>query len=83
MTEGWMAVIRAIEKDDTKDYNVSRTESRCTYTVIQSGGEPIFDIRTFGSENRMVEGHASQIMQFDKNAARALYRALRETFDFD
>ncbi|MBC7284940.1 hypothetical protein [Hoeflea sp.] len=78
-----MAVVNAVEKDDFKEYQVSRTVSRCTYTIVQSEGETFFDIRTFGSEGRIVEGHASQIMQFDRNAARALYRALREAFDFD
>mgnify|MGYP006299152179 CR=1 FL=1 len=78
-----MAVVKAVEKDDTKDYPVSRTVSRCTYTIVQSGEETFFDIRTFGSESRMTEGHASQVMQFDKNAARTVYRALREAFDFD
>ena len=78
-----MAVVKAIEKDDTKEYPVSRTVSRCTYTVVQSGDETFLDVRTYGSESRMVEGHASQVMQFDRNAARSLYRALRETFDFD
>ncbi|EPX81140.1 hypothetical protein [Litoreibacter arenae] len=78
-----MAVVKEIKKDDSKDYPVSRTTSRCTYTVVHSGEEPYLDLRTYGSETRMVEGHASQVMQFDRNAARTLYRALRETFDFD
>lgn len=78
-----MAVVKEIEKDDTKDYPVSRTTSRCTYTVIRSDDEAFLDLRTYGSDTRMVEGHASQVMQFDRNAARTLYRALRETFDFD
>ena len=78
-----MAVVKAIEEDDRKDYPVSRTVSRCTYAVVQSGEDTFLDVRTFGSESRMVEGHASQVMQFDKNAARELYRALRQAFNFD
>ena len=78
-----MAVVKEIEKNDTGDYPVSRTTSRCTYSVVHSGEEAFLDLRTYGSDTRMVEGHASQVMQFDRNAARTLYRALRETFDFD
>ncbi|WP_299783788.1 hypothetical protein [uncultured Marivita sp.] len=78
-----MAVVKEIEKDDTKEYPVSRTTSRCTYTVVHLGEEAFLDLRTYGSDTRLVEGHASQVMQFDRNAARTLYRALRETFDFD
>ena len=78
-----MAVVREIERDESRNFPVSRTTSRCTYTVVHSGEEAFLDLRTYGSDRRMVEGHASQVMQFDRNAARALYRAIRETFDFD
>lgn len=78
-----MAVVKSIEPDDSCAYSVNRTEARCTYAAIASDEGILFDLRTYGSDTRSVEGHASQIMQFDKTSARQLYRALRATFDFD
>lgn len=78
-----MAVIKSVEQDKTDAYPVSRTEARCTYAAVTAHNAIYFDLRTYGSDSRTVEGHASQIMQFDREAARQLYRALRATFDFD
>ncbi len=78
-----MAIIRNIEKNVDTASTVSRTTSRCSYSALVDGDEILFDLRTFGSKDRAVEGHASQIMQFDRHSARQLYRALRDTFEFD
>lgn len=78
-----MAVVESIELETEKSHPLSRTVVACTWSQIEENGENFFDLRTFGSGDRVVKGHASQVMQFDEETARQLYRALRKTFDFD
>ena len=78
-----MARVSKISQSTDSSVRLSRTTTPCTVSTVEGDGEVYFDIRTFGSEDRVTEGHASQIMQFDRIAARQLYRALRDTFDFD
>jgi hypothetical protein len=78
-----MAKIVKIERRDQKGLTPHRTETDCTYSFTECDGRMIFDLRTYGSDTRESQGHASQVMQFDKETARVLYRALRAAFDFD
>jgi hypothetical protein len=76
---------RIIEIENYGRVNNSRLNSkvRARYSEFDFLGERYARIETFGSNDRKVQGMASQNIQFNRIIAIELIRLLRRTFDIN
>lgn len=64
-----------------KERNTVQEEVSSTYTVFERNGEKYFQIDTYGRNDRIETEKASQIIQIDKDSAKALIRLLLREFN--
>lgn len=77
-----MALVTRLERAQTPAGAVHRTHLIAHYRSAGEGDARLFQIDTYGSENRQIPGKVSQTLQFSRNSAYQLYQALRAEFDF-
>jgi thymidylate kinase len=64
-----------------KERNSVHNEVRSTYTSFTNkAGEKFFQIDTYGSSNRQIQGKISQSIQFDREAATEIINLLKNEF---
>jgi thymidylate kinase len=64
-----------------KERNSVHDEVKSTYTSFTNkAGEKFFQIDTYGSSNRQIQGKISQSLQFDKEAAKEIINLLKNEF---
>lgn len=56
--------------------------ARGTYSILDVGGEAIFQISTYGTSTRENPDSKSQAIQLDKEMAFQVYKLLQKTFGF-
>lgn len=56
--------------------------ARGTYSILDIGGEIIFQISTYGTSTREKPDSKSQAIQLDKEMAFQVYKLLQKTFGF-
>lgn len=71
--------LQRISKDRTSIHDVVNA----SYTVFNEYGRTIFQIDTYGREDRECVGKVSQTVQFDKESARMLIEKLQDVFGLD
>jgi hypothetical protein len=76
-----MARIVEIQNGGIADIPRIRSEVIARYCEFNLHGERFVRIETFGSEDRVVTGIASQNIQFNREIAIDLVRLLRNTFN--
>ncbi|WEG11144.1 hypothetical protein PU629_13295 [Pullulanibacillus sp. KACC 23026] len=65
-----------------KERNTIHVKAEATYTVFKNeSGEKLFQIDTYGSNDRKNKGKISQSIQLDKSCAKELVKLLKTTFD--
>ena len=75
-----MALIRSFERR-TLERPHRHQPTDCAWTsFLDKDGEPILQLDTFGSDQRKLQGKASQTIQVDRHGAELLLGALREVF---
>jgi hypothetical protein len=75
-----MAIIRTITLG-TRDLHAHTTEVDSEYQeVSRPDGSKLFQLSTFGSDDRVSEPKVSQTIQLDEERATALVSALRQVF---
>ncbi len=74
-----MARISAMVKHE-KTRNTVHTQARCTYSVFVDAGTKYFQIDTYGTDQRKVQGQPSQKIQFDREFAAELVEVLKTEF---
>ena len=75
-----MALIRSVERG-SRNVRPHRTAVDLTYQLLDdAAGRRLLHIATYGSDDRQDIGTTSQSMQFDRDAAEALLRAIAEAF---
>lgn len=78
-----MALIRSLTKDQGSTSRPHPTHVDCRWQVLESPtGSKLFQLSTYGSDERESEPKVSQTVQLDKEIAAQLVARLRETFDF-
>ena len=75
-----MALIRSFERRTLERPHRHQPTDCAWTTFIDEDGGPILQLDTFGSDQRKLQGKASQSIQLDRRAAELLMDALRLTF---
>ncbi len=76
---GCVARIRTLNEGH-QNIRPHTSEVDCYYSIVESAGEPILHLSTFGSESRKTEPKSSQSIQIDEQIARELLDLLHRTF---
>ncbi|MBZ5737523.1 hypothetical protein [Nocardioides mangrovi] len=77
-----MALVRTIEREERAGSRVHPTEVDCRWQVVHGAeGVTLFQLSTYGSDDRQSEPKVSQTIQLDREIAALLIARLRETFD--
>lgn len=77
-----MALVRSLEQDDRSNSRPHPTEVDCRWQIISGPGGPVlFQLSTYGSDDRESEPKVSQTIQFDRETAAQLVARLRDAFD--
>lgn len=77
-----MALVRSLTRDERSVSRPHPTEVDCRWQVISGPhGVALFQLSTYGSDNRESEPKVSQTIQFDRDIATQLVARLREAFD--
>lgn len=74
-----MALINSL-KETSLEKDSQHSETECTYTIINSGGESFLQIDTYGSIHRKFPGKKSQSLRFSRSAAMQLKDILSTYF---
>lgn len=56
------------------------TEVECGYRIVNSGGQVLLQLDTYGSDQRQIPGKISQSLQLDADAALTLVRIVLTAF---
>jgi hypothetical protein len=56
------------------------TDVECGYRIVNSGGQVLLQLDTYGSDQRQIPGKISQSLQLDADAARTLVRIALKAF---
>jgi hypothetical protein len=75
-----MALIKGIERGHVGEHNPHDPVHRTVYSDFGSGNYRFAQLTSYGTANRKHPDKASQVMQFDEQAAAALVKLLSETF---
>lgn len=76
-----MAQVRSLKRDERSASKAHPTEVDCRWQVIRGpGGAVLFQLSTYGSDNRESEPKVSQTIQLNREIAVGLVTHLRETF---
>ncbi|WNR45122.1 hypothetical protein [Paenibacillus roseipurpureus] len=73
-----MAQIKSFRKITRKIQ--SQVVIDATYSIASISGNKLFQINTWGSEDRKIKGQASQTIQFNEESARELVRILQDEY---
>jgi hypothetical protein len=77
-----MALVRTFTPDERSSSRPHPTRVDARWQVIRDrGGDALFQISTYGSDERESEPKVSQTIQINRIVAEELVRRLRETFD--
>lgn len=74
-----MAVVRSLERV-TGEGRRHPTDVEATYNVVRDGHDVLFQLTTYGSDQRKRPGKGSQTLQLDEAMAGRLLAAMREAF---
>ncbi|RLP77869.1 hypothetical protein D9V32_00600 [Mycetocola tolaasinivorans] len=74
-----MARIRNFEQV-TSSSKIHPTEADAEWSVIGSGDARLLQVSTFGSDDRVSRPKVSQTIQFDRDSARVLKKAIEAAF---
>lgn len=77
-----MAIVRSLQREKRASSRVHPTEVDCRWTVVegeQSGR--LFQLSTYGSDQRQSEPKVSQTLQLDREVASALIDELKSVFE--
>jgi len=74
-----MAIIRSL-KQTAQDVARHRTEVDATFQVLADSDGRLFQLSTYGSDQRASHPKVSQTIQLDRARATELVAALREAF---
>ena len=77
-----MAFVKSISKDDRNFRSLHPTQVECRYLVAESDGKKVLQLNTYGSADRDIPDKLSQTLQFDEQAAAALFALLVREFGF-
>jgi len=77
-----MALIRHLEKKLRDRYSIHDEIDAC-YCAFERDGQSFLQIDTFGRSTRQTPGKLSQSIQLDRAGALALYKILKQEFNFD
>ena len=80
--EDGLALVTGIEKLDQKVRGTHPTRLVAKYLVGESDGKTVFQLNTYGSDDRQMPDKLSQTIQFNEKAARQLWDALKKEFNF-
>lgn len=74
-----MALIRKL---DERPLHPTRLhgEVECGYAIVDIDGEPVVQIETYGSPDRVIPGKVSQSLQLTREGAAELVGVLRRAF---
>lgn len=75
---------KIIKLEIKNEFYVTRsrvTECVAELNVYKHLGEPMVRLQTFGSSDRQETGKQSQVLHIDKEIAKELVKALKETFN--
>jgi hypothetical protein len=75
-----MALIQGIERGQVSRHNRQDPVHRTVYSDFGSGRYRYAQLISYGRADRKHPDKASQVMQFDEQAAAALVKLLAETF---
>jgi hypothetical protein len=77
-----MALVRSLQPDGRSVRKTHPTEVDARWQVISGGdGAVLFQLSTYGSDDRESEPKVSQTIQLNREIAAQLDAHLRETFD--
>lgn len=77
-----MALVRSLTRDQRSVSRPHPTEVDCRWQVVDGpGGVSLFQLSTYGSDDRETEPKVSQTIQLDHEIAAQLVAHLRATFD--
>ena len=78
-----MAFVTSLEKDTDREVRgLHPTRLVCRYFSSENMQKPIFQINSYGSEDRENPEKLSQTLQFDEQSGRELFNALQDVFGF-
>jgi len=77
-----MALITALEKDDRSFRSTHPTHVVGKYISQELDGKTIFQLNTYGSENREIPDKLSQTIQLTEETAFELWNILGKEFGF-
>lgn len=78
-----MARVRKLSEDNQARAKPHPTEVDCRWQVVEgTGGSILFQLSTYGSDERVSEPKVSQTIQLDKTVARELVELLNRSFGF-
>ena len=77
-----MALIRNLKKMSKERTRVHDVVD-ASYTVFYDSGKIIFQVDTYGRDDREFVGKVSQSIQFDKESAKMFIEKLKETFNLE
>lgn len=72
--------INKMKRQNKERYSLQE-EVEAKYSVFEKDGETIFQIDTYGRSDRVEPEKSSQIIQLDKQSAKALIRLLLDEFN--
>ena len=76
-----MARIRKLSPETSSTSQVHPTQVDCRWQVVPAGDSVLFQLSTYGSDDRESRPKVSQTIQLDRQTAIELVARLRETFD--
>jgi hypothetical protein len=77
-----VALVTRLEKEERSVATLHRTHLVARYMVAEVEGGRLFQINSYGSDDRQIPGKLSQTLQFTEDSAHQLYRALKAEFGF-
>ena len=77
-----MAMVTSLVKDDRTARSAHPTRIEARYLTLESDGNIVLQINSYGSDTRDVPGKLSQTLQFDEHSARQLFDVLKKEFGF-
>jgi len=75
-----VARIRKLSQETSSTSQVHPTVVDCRWQVVPNGDSVLFQMSTYGSDERESQPKVSQTIQLDKEIAAELLTHLRETF---
>lgn len=78
-----MARVRKLSEDTRASAKPHPTEVDCRWQIVKgAGGSILFQLSTYGSDDRVSEPKVSQTIQLDEKVARELVELLNRSFGF-